>query len=149
MAFVAKREGDRPMPASRWVHVLSLELGWMTPGEAKGFVRRAMDAGVLEGDDELGHVGGAVEIPRGWKPDPSAAPEAVADDEGFLAWAKEVAAHTGQDLGQVLQAVAEVQEQHLLDALAAVLYVAADAGLDVRRAAREAFTRRTATGSAR
>ena len=149
MAFVAKRAGDRPMPASRWAHVLSLELGWMTPGEAKGFVRRAVDAGVLEGDDELHHVGGAVEIPRGWKPDPSAAPEAVADDEGFLAWAKEVAAHTDQELGAVLQMVADVQDEHLLDALAAVLFVAAEAGLDVRRVAGEAFTRRTATGSAR
>ena len=78
-AFVARREGTRTMPAGRWAHTMSLELGWMAPQQAKAFVARAAEAGLLaEEVDGLRFVldPRGVDVPRGFRPDPEAAIEA-------------------------------------------------------------------------
>jgi len=143
-AFVARRQGAPSMPPSRWEHLLSLEMGWMTPGQAKTYVQRALEAGVLVeegGELRMRRDPRSVEVPRGFRPDPGAVmerPEAPADP--FLGWVDRVAEARGQDRAAVLEEVARRQDRlhGLLDAQAAVLRLAHEAGLDVAEAARAA-----------
>lgn len=151
LSFVARREARRAMPAGRWALVLSLELGWMTPGQARRYVEAAVRAGVLvpEGDEvALAADPASVQVPRGFRPDPDAVPEPPREPEAgdaFAAWLQRVCAATGHDAGGVMDAVSEVQERFggRLGALAALLAVARDAGLDVRDAARAELERVT------
>lgn len=174
LAFVARREGRRSMPASRWAMVLSLDLGWMPPAAAHAFVARGIEAALLrpDGDDlRLAVDPATVEIPRGFRPgaQPAAvaaqahrvtsagpssvgAPAAAASGGGpavaaaspapvvdpFLDWVDRLATHNRIERRQVLEQVNAVQEQmggHL-SAIAALLWLASRAGLDVRAAAR-------------
>ncbi len=155
------------MPESRWAHVLSFELGWMNPGQARAFVERARKAGLLEPDGEALRLRvdpAEVEVPRGFKPDPEAMPEAVTPAPGgpsgpnaasapdlFTAWLLRVAEATGRTREHVLGEVAARQERlgGLLAADAALLWIAADAGLDVREAATEALSGLAVKGSTR
>lgn len=68
----ARRTGHHALTAGAWTHTLSLELGWMPPGDARRFVAAAQAAGVLRPSDEQWIVdkGTAVPIPRGFRPDP-------------------------------------------------------------------------------
>lgn len=71
LAFVARRQASRAMPAQRWAHVLSFELGWMNPGQARTFVQRGVDAGLLAPDGGVHRLvidPAAVELPRGFRP---------------------------------------------------------------------------------
>ncbi|MCA1819710.1 MAG: DUF2240 family protein [Halobacteriales archaeon] len=52
LAFVARREGRRAMAAARWAHVISFDLGWMAPAQAKAFVARGVEAALLRPDGE-------------------------------------------------------------------------------------------------
>ncbi|MEA3191235.1 MAG: hypothetical protein QOD77_1817 [Thermoplasmata archaeon] len=138
LAFVARRAGARAMPPAAWVHHLSLELAWMAPAQARAFVERAMAAGVLRlaGDDaELAFDPRAVEAPRGFRPNPDTG--AAPPEDPFVAWLGRVGAATGKDRAAVLADVAARQQAMggMLTAWAALLWAAADAGLDVRSAA--------------
>jgi hypothetical protein len=151
LAFVARRQARTAMPANRWCHLLSLELGWMNPGQARAFVDRAVRAGLLaeDGADLRLVVDPAkVEVPRGFRPKPdaeAAAPEAQpqAEPDPFLAWVARIAAQRGLTREQVLGQVAALQDSMggLLTAEAAVLLLARRNGLDVQAAARSAVDR--------
>src|ERR687891_481157 len=83
LAFIARRQAARVMSAARWSHILSLELGWMNPGQARAFVDAAVRAGLLAADgDQLRLVVDPhlVEVPRGFRPkaDADAAPRPAA-----------------------------------------------------------------------
>lgn len=154
LAFVARREGHRAMPATRWRHVLSLELGWMTPGLAGRYVEACTAAGLLEieGDDlRLTFDPKHVEIRRGFRPDPENLPAAdgaphvpgpAEDADLFASWLPKVAAARGEDLGVTMEAMEALQARAggLLHAEAAILVLAAQAGLDVAEAAGQALT---------
>jgi hypothetical protein len=140
LAFVARRSGRRRLPASAWAFTLSLELGWMDPAAARAFVARAQDSGLLaeeEGELAIRIDPEAVEVPRGFRPDPAARP-APAEAEGFLAWVDRVAQATAGSREAVLQRVAARQQEMagMLTADAAILWLAREAGLDVQAAAR-------------
>lgn len=82
LAFVARRQGKRAMPGSEWANVMSLELGWMAPGDARRFVAAAQAAGLLVPDgDELAFPDDPreVEVPRHFRPDPAALLRATGD----------------------------------------------------------------------
>lgn len=140
------------MPAARWAHVLSLDLGWMPPGQARAFVEQGVSAALLRPEGEslvLAVDPSTVEIPRGFKPGaqptPPPRPAAAAGSppavpppvDPFLEWVERLAAHTASDRRRVLLQVAENQARMggMLSAMAAVLWLAARAGLDVREAA--------------
>lgn len=144
LAFVARRQGRTAMPAAEWALVLSLDLGWMPPAKATAFVARALAAGLL--DEEPGPAPvlrlrpdpALVDVPAGFRPDPDATPAPVRDDP-FVAWLGRLAA--GRPEGTT-EALAEVERRQarldgLLDALPAILWAAAERGLDVRDAARQ------------
>lgn len=138
LAFVARRAGRSELPAAEWAHTLSLGLGWMSPSQAAAFVARAKEAGTLwdeEGRLRLTVEPAAFPAPLGFKPDPEARPEGRGDP--FAGWVQQVATKRGVELPQVMRDVALRQEAlggHLT-ALAAILWLAAEAGLDVRREA--------------
>ncbi len=149
---MARRQGARSLPASTWTHLLSLELGWMTPGQARRYVEAAKAAGLLEED------GAALRLsvdPRdydaqlGFRPDPEKMPESSpssrprGNKDPFVAWVERVAATTGQSRAAVLAQVADRQQTMggLLTAEVAVLWVARDAGLDVRVGLEDAIER--------
>jgi hypothetical protein len=154
LAFVARREGRRAMPAARWAHVLSLDLGWMPPAQARAFVEQGVSAALLRAEGEslvLAVDPATVEVPRGFRPGaqpvpapprpaaPAAAAQApaAAPVDPFLEWVERVAAATGSDRRRVLAQVADAQARMggMLSAMAAVLWLAARAGLDAREAA--------------
>jgi hypothetical protein len=158
LAFIARRQAKRAMTASGWSHMLSLEMGWMNPGQARAFVEGAVRSGILakDGDgDELRLVidPQAVEVPRGFRPQPDAqatstsppasGPGAAAhavEPDLFLSWVARLAAHRRLTREQVLGQVAALQESlggHLT-AEAAILLLARRSGLDVAEAARGA-----------
>jgi hypothetical protein len=166
LAFVARRQARAAMPANRWCHLLSLELGWMNPGQARAFVDRAVRAGLLaeDGADLRLVVDPArVEVPRGFRPKPdaeAAPPQAAAgaaaagdgaasgpalepEPDPFLGWVARIAAARGLTREQVLGQVAALQESMggLLTAEAAVLLLARRNGLDVQAAAKAAADR--------
>lgn len=167
LAFVARRQASKTMSAARWSHLLSLELGWMNPGQARSFVGRAQRAGLLAADGESLRLvidPATVEVPRGFRPrpdahttDPSrpngdggsaaesatATPAASPPADPFLAWLAKLAAHLEVPRDQVLAQVAAEQERMggLLTAEAALLLVARRNGLEVAEAARDAEAR--------
>lgn len=138
LAFVWKRQGKAPQPAATWAHVISLELGWMSPGEAKRFVVAAIEAGLLiDADGGLRPATtGSGDLPRGFQLDPAVEPPAKSEDP-FMQWVEDIAAASNTDASSVLARMAERQDAHggLLDAEAALLQLAAEAGLDVRERA--------------
>lgn len=149
-AFVARREAKPAATAARWAHLLSFELGWMNPGQARAFVSRAVAAGLLAPDGE--HLRfvldpAAIQVPRGFKPDPEALPAPAApsaappEPDLFLGWVARLAAHHGATREQVLGRVAALQDRMggLLTAEAAALWLARDAGMDVADAAAKAL----------
>lgn len=126
------------MPSGTWANELSLGLGWMTPAQARSFIERAKAAGVLAGEGELElKVDAGMALPRGFKPNPEAQAEAHGPKDPFLEWVDQVAATRKSNRGAVLAEVDALQQSYagLLDALTAVWVLAAQAGLDVRRAA--------------
>lgn len=170
LAFVARREGAVAMEASRWRHVMSLELGWMAPGEAARYVAACQQAGLLvpgEGLLRLSFDPKAVEVPRGFRADPATVPASQADGtpgeparpdegapgadtrpdapavDGFSQWLPRVAKARDEDGGATMAAVEAVQDGTggLLHAEAALLLLGARAGLDVKKAAAAALTR--------
>lgn len=131
------------MPGTAWAHVLSLELSWMTPGEARAFIARAVDAGHLIDDDglRLAVDPKSVDIPRGFRPDPNANfVETATPMDPFLGWVDRLA--DGGPREPVLEQIATKQDGAggLLDATTAALCIASERGLDVRAAAAEALT---------
>lgn len=75
LAFIARRQASKAMSASRWSHMLSLEMGWMNPGQARSFVERAVRAGLLAPDGDVLRLvidPAVVEVPRGFRPRPEA-----------------------------------------------------------------------------
>lgn len=122
LAFVARRQGTRSMPQSAWAHVLSLELGWLPPGDAKAFVAACVDAGLLAGEPATLQVPSDIDVPRGFRLDPGIRPEPVQEQDPFVALVQAVAQGTGADMSDVFAAVATTQDEHgLLDAPAALL----------------------------
>lgn len=148
LAFVARRQGRGSLPASQWAHVLSLELGWSTPSQARAFVARAQESGLLveEGDAlRLAVDWKRVEVPRKFRLDPEAPIEVRAPrpDDPFVGWLDAVAKAQSSDRSAVLAAVADKQARFggALSAEAALLLVAAEAGLEVREEAAAALDR--------
>lgn len=144
LAFVARRAARKQMPATQWAHIMSLELGWMSPGEAKQYVAACRDAGLLAGEEELAPTfDTTIEIPRGFRPDPANRPESTQvseDADLFATWLAKTAEATGQDMAAVLADMEALQATHAgLHADAAVLLLARRAGLDVQAAAAEAL----------
>ncbi len=77
LAFVARRAGAQSMPASRWGHVMSLELGWMAPGLAKQYIAACEAAGLLQPDGDalrLAFDPRSIDVPRGFRPNPDDLP---------------------------------------------------------------------------
>ena len=143
LAFVARRQGNRSLPTSTWRHVLSLELGWMPPGQAAGLVERATAAGILVADNDnlrLAVDPATVAITPGFRPDPNAAADKRVENP-FVNWADKIAAHARIDRAEVLARVQSAQDNFggWLTGDAAILLVASDAGLDVTSAARAAL----------
>lgn len=151
LAFVARRQASRAMSATRWCHLLSLEMGWMNPGQARAFVDGAVRAGILAPDGEhlrLVLDPQSVEVPRGFRPKPDADAPAGAKErdaepveaDPFLAWVARLAADRRLTREQVLGQVSALQETMggLLTGDAAILLLARRSGLDVAQAAREA-----------
>jgi hypothetical protein len=142
LAFVARRQGARRLPASQWPLILSLELGWMAPDQANAFIARATEAGLLRAEGESLHLTidpATVAVPHRFRPDPAAAPITAAPAAvGFLGWVDRVAQALKSDRAAVLAQVAALQGRlgGALSADVAVLWVAREAGLDVRAAAR-------------
>ncbi len=135
LAFVARRSGRSEMPEGEWVHHLSLGLGWMGPADGARFVARAIEAGTLWRDGDKLRLTVVVpegEIALGFRPRIDAQPAATQDP--FAALLGRIAAHGGQPTPQVMAEVAKKQASMggLLTAMAAALWVAAEAGLDVR-----------------
>lgn len=148
LAFVARRQASRVLPRTRWAHVLSLELGWMSPGQATAYVDRAAAAGLLRSQGEaleLAFDPANVEVPRGFRPDPLEAPAPAAPDP-FVDWLDKVAAATRRSRADVLADVEERQRRMggMLTAETALLWSAAEAGLDVREAAQRSLDSLTA-----
>ncbi|MCA1819087.1 MAG: DUF2240 family protein [Halobacteriales archaeon] len=149
LAFVALRQARRALPVQDWVHVLSLDLGWMSPAQARRLVLRCSDAGLLrqqEGDTEMLEFAldpAKVVVPPFFRPHPEAVPDPLLHsasppaEEGFLAWLEAYTRHAGCERAEALHRISKRQaEAHgLLTADAALLWVAAEAGLDVRTAA--------------
>lgn len=148
------------MAPGRWANVMSLDLGWMAPGQARGYVDAAREAGILvDGGDglRLAFDPKEVDVPRHFRPEavqvatpdlrataPPGAPEGDGPDEApslFLSWVDRLAAAREVDRDAALEAVRGFQDEMggLLTAEAAVLALAADAGLDVSEAADEAL----------
>lgn len=151
-AFVARRQGRRAMQESEWVHILSLELGWMSPAQARGYVAAALAGAVLAAEDgglALTFDPNSIDVPRGFRPAPALSSEengetsqavpATDPDDLFLIWLGKLGAATGEQRDAVLARVATVQERMggMITAEAALLWLARDAGLDVRSAARD------------
>jgi hypothetical protein len=144
LAFVAGRQGRRSMPATDWANVLSFDLGWMPPAAARGLVDAAQGAGLLEPDGEslrLTIDPASVPIPPLFRPRPDARPDArvaAPPPDGFLAWLLAYERQAGCDRAEALRRVAlrQAEAQGLLTADAALLWLGAEAGLDVRAAAR-------------
>jgi hypothetical protein len=141
LAFIARRQATKAMTASRWSHMLSLEMGWMNPGQARSFVERAVRAGLLAPDGDLMRLvidPQAVEVPRGFRPRsdpeatppagsappsatspkqpaseavPSPSPLAMPPPDPFLTWVAKVAAQRGLTRDQVLGQVALAQQE--------------------------------------
>ncbi len=110
---------------------MSLELGWMSPKDAKRFVARAVEGGLLrpDGDDLVLSFSPHDEpLPRDFRLDPDAD---MGRPDPFMDWVQRVAQTTGDEVGEVLARVAARQESHFLDALTAVLCLAHEAGLEV------------------
>ncbi len=151
LAFVARREARTVMTAARWAHLMSFELSWMNPGQARAFIDRAIAAGLLTEDPagmRLVIDPATVEVARGFRPKADAiasrAPQAPpSEPDPFLAMVARLAAHHGQTREQVLGRVAAVQARMggLLGAEAAAIWLAREAGLDVAQAARQAEAR--------
>lgn len=143
LAFVATRQARRSLPAQEWVHVLSLGLGWMSPAQARQLVERARSVGLLVPDGDalrLAPDPASVAVPPLFRPRPDAAPEALSPPpppDGFAQWLGAYCRHAGCDRPEALRRVADRQGQlhGLLTADAALLWIAAEAGLDVRAAA--------------
>jgi hypothetical protein len=159
LAFVARRQASRSMTAAKWSHHLSLDLGWMNPGQARSFIDAAVRGGLLAPDGEAGHLRllidpQLIEVPRGFRPKADAvAPTAAAgpraesgasaalpEPDLFLSWVTKLAAQRGTTREQVLGQVATLQESMagLLTAEAAVLLLARRNGVDVAAAAEAA-----------
>ncbi len=162
LSFIARRQGQRSLPPSVWAHVASLELGWMTPGEAKRYVDAARSVGLLIEEGDLLHLTvdpRTAPVPRGFRPDPHRTPEpptpAAANTatapartrpvDPFVNWVDRVAQATNRQRAAVLTEVAERQTAMggLLAAEVAVLWLARDAGLDVSVALQDALERLT------
>lgn len=161
LAFVAKRQGKGSVPESQWAHVLSLELGWLTPSQAKRFVANARDTGVLvddpDGPDRLRFAGDwrSLEVPRRFRLDPEAIEDvpapaasptpapAAASDDPFRGLLDAIAAHRGDERAAVMDDVSTWQDRMGgdLEAEAAALLVAAEAGMDVKARATQALER--------
>lgn len=150
LAFVARREGRRSMSEMQWAHVLSLGLRWLSPAEARQFVSRAVAAGVLVRDNTDLHLvidPASVEVPAGFRPSATAAagpadPFAIRLD----AYAKALRLPRERLLADV--AARQQRMGGLLSAEAALLWHAAESGLDVASAARDAL-KQIQSGSAR
>lgn len=157
LAFIARRQAVRAMSAARWCHLLSLELGWMNPGQARAFIDRGVRAGLLVPEGDLLRLlldPQAVVVPRGFRPKPEAEAEpsgpgdarpgdkatAPAEPDLFLTWVARIAAHRAWTRDAVLLQVSELQGSMggLLTGEAAVLLLARRSGLDVTAAANEA-----------
>ncbi len=138
------------MPESRWIHVLSLELGWMNPAQARAYIAAANAAGILQPDGDalrLAFDARTIDAPRGFRPDPDSVPRAITSHappprmDPFMACVERIGKQTGKQRQQILEDVSNLQDQlgGLLTAEAAVLWVAHEAGMDVRREAAEAL----------
>lgn len=141
---VAARQGKAALPEAEWAQVLSFELHWMTPAQARAYVARAARSGLLAARDGLlaRPTRSGTAAPLGFKPDPEADPGGAVDDP-FAAWLARVAERTRKTREHVLADVA-AQQQRLggwITAEAAVLLLAREAGLDVREAAADALAR--------
>jgi hypothetical protein len=143
LAFVAARQARRSLRPQEWVHVLSLDLGWMPPAQARQLVERAQIAGLLVADGEALHLQidpASIAVPPLFRPRPDAQPEPAAPaptPDSFAVWLDAYARHAGCDRAEALRRVAQRQQEvhGLLTADAALLWVASEAGLDVRGAA--------------
>ncbi len=129
------------MPQGDWERVLSLELGWMTPGQAKPFVASAVAAGLLvdEGSGIHRFVGEAATVGLGWRPDPEAraGPDTPNANPESLRAPQDEFPVLVQRLGAPDQVMAKVaQKQDLfggrLNAAAALAWVASESGSDVQ-----------------
>lgn len=74
IAFLFQRSGKDSLDDNEIYMTLSYELGWLTPAEAKQFIKRGLERELLEETDE-GYTPtfdpGAVEVPLGFEVDGS------------------------------------------------------------------------------
>ncbi len=152
LAFVAKRQATDTLPVATWANVLSLELGWFTPGDARRFIDACIAAGLLRTTDDgaaLGFPCREVELPRGFRPGPDAFPDAAdatpTTVDPFRDLVDRIATHGNGTRAEVLERIAQVQDRFggTLHANAAAVRVAIDEGLDVQDTAARMLERLT------
>jgi hypothetical protein len=147
LCFVARRQAQRSLSRTHWVHALSFDLGWMGPDQARSFVERAEAAGLLAAEGDLLRLGidpATVAVPPRFRPRPDAAPEggvgpspSAGGRDGFASWLDRYAEVAGCDRTEALRRVAQRQGQvgGMLTADAALLWLSSEAGINVRAAA--------------
>ncbi len=149
LAVVARRQGWTQAAPSTWANVMSLELGWFSPAEAKRYVQAAHEAGLVTGEEEWALTFDAreVEVPRGFRPSVEALPPPKPHDP-FIDLIDRIESATGQRRADVLEAIADIQQRFggHLHAEAAAVRLALEHDLDVQDAARDALTRLRTTG---
>lgn len=163
LAFVAKHQGRDAMAEATWANVMSLELGWFGPADAKRFVAGCKGAGLLvaAGDQlELGFSRDSVTVPRGFRatlesvpdapmesaaptPRPNAGKKAGPSGDSFVDLLDRIASALGEDRAKVMARIEAVQAHFggRLEAEAAAVRVALDAGLDATAHAKVALER--------
>lgn len=144
VAFVFRRKGAEVLSERDFVHVLSFDLRWLAPPEARRLLALAAERGLVAREGEeirpaFAHA--SLDVPIGWRATPAALDEPAVAPPG---------APPQDDLAARLAALANVQPdalrreaEHereraagLLTTEAATLLAAARRGADVREVAR-------------
>lgn len=135
VAFLFQRSGTELLSAQEIYMTLSYELGWMTPGEAKKLIARAVDQGLLQEKKE-GYVPTfdprGIDIPLGFHIDGLVAEEVPTTpvSDNVVEEVVEALKKGGWNEREARQRIQETaRQQHILSEAAAVV-VAHQQGLD-------------------
>jgi hypothetical protein len=150
LAYVYRREGEDPIPAEELQNLVSFDLRWFSPGEARAFVERAQAAGLV--DESEGGLVPAFDVEEpdlsvSFEPsldldpvEPQVEPDeadAEADEGGDLVGrvAEALAEATEWSRAEAGRAIADERERlgDLVADEAAALLMARKRGLDVDR----------------
>ncbi len=131
IAFLFQRSGKNNLDENEIYMTLSYELGWLTPAEAKQFIRRGLERGLLSETDD-GYTPtydvSAVDIPLGFEVDGSIVQPG---DEDLVSVIAGVLASEDTREEDVRRQIRErAKTEHVIPAVAALL-IAHERGVDV------------------